>query len=184
MDRDRDGAGRASRICGEGFTAGQPVMETLRARSRDLHDALDRGIRHGARMQRGEASVRRADGSLFPVGVSTTTFYRPGGGPPSVTAIFTDISDLKRLQEFRLRAERLEAVAALSASLAHEIRNPLMAIRSAVEQLASHVDEEGDNRVLADLVDASDRSATPKALSPPHRSPTRAKPLVRVDGWE
>ena len=42
-----------------------------------------------------------------------------------MTAIFTDISDLKRLQEFRLRAERLEAVAALSASLAHEIRNPL-----------------------------------------------------------
>jgi two-component system sensor histidine kinase PilS (NtrC family) len=143
---------RARRILGgDGFTAGQPVMETLRARSRDLHDALDRGVRHGARMQRGEASVRRNDGSLFPVGVSTTTFYRPGGGPPSVTAIFTDISDLKRLQEFRLRAERLEAVAALSASLAHEIRNPLMAIRSAVEQLSADTVEGGDSRILADL---------------------------------
>jgi len=144
---------RARRILGgEGFTAGEPVMETLRTRSRDLHDALDRGIRHGARLQRGEASVRRSDGSLFPVGVSTTTFYRPGGGPPSVTAIFTDISDLKRLQEFRLRAERLEAVAALSASLAHEIRNPLAAIRSAVEQLAARVSDDDDDTVLADLV--------------------------------
>src|SRR5690606_15082662 len=65
---------------------------------------------------------------------------------------FTDISDLKRLQEFRLRAERLEAVAALSASLAHEIRNPLAAIRSAVEQLAAGVDDNADDRVLADLV--------------------------------
>jgi two-component system sensor histidine kinase PilS (NtrC family) len=144
---------RARRILGaEGFVAGEPVMDALRARSRDLHDAIDRGIRHGARLQRGEASVRRSDGSLFPVGVSTTTFYRPGGGPPSVTAIFTDISDLKRLQEFRLRTERLEAVAALSAALAHEIRNPLAAIRSAVEQLAADVEDDTDERVLADLV--------------------------------
>jgi two-component system sensor histidine kinase PilS (NtrC family) len=70
-----------------------------------------------------------------------------------VTAIFTDISDLKRLQEFRLRAERLEAVAALSASLAHEIRNPLAAIRSAVEQLARSVNEDDeDEQTLARLV--------------------------------
>src|SRR5690606_27647725 len=144
---------RARRVVGgDGFVTGEPVMETLRARSRDLHEALQRGISHGTRMQRGEAQVRRADGSLFPVGVSTTTFYRPGGGPPSVTAIFTDISDLKRLQEFRLRAERLEAVASLSASLAHEIRNPLAAIRSAVEQLAVGVAEDDDDKVLADLV--------------------------------
>jgi two-component system sensor histidine kinase PilS (NtrC family) len=144
---------RARRILGgEGLVAGQPVLEALRARSRDLHDAIDRGIREGARLSRGEASVRRANGSLFPVGVSTTTFLRPGGGSPSVTAIFTDISDLKRLQEFRLRAERLEAVAALSASLAHEIRNPLAAIRSAVEQLAGRVGDDPDDRVLAELV--------------------------------
>ena len=144
---------RARRILGgEGMVAGQPVLDALRARSRDLHDAIERGIRDGGRLSRAEASVRRADGSLFPVGVSTTTFLRPGGGAPSVTAIFTDISDLKRLQEFRLRAERLEAVAALSASLAHEIRNPLAAIRSAVEQLAGSVQDDPDDRVLAQLV--------------------------------
>ena len=53
-----------------------------------------------------------------------------------MTAIFTDISDLKEVQELQARAERLESVAALSASLAHEIRNPLASIRSSVEQLA------------------------------------------------
>ena len=144
---------RARRILGgDGLVPGQPVLDALRARSRDLHDAIERGIRDGGRLSRGEASVRRADGSLFPVGVSTTTFLRPGGGAPSVTAIFTDIADLKRLQEFRLRAERLEAVAALSASLAHEIRNPLAAIQSAVEQLAKSVQDDPDDRVLATLV--------------------------------
>lgn len=155
-----DGAGRlayinprARRILGgSGFISGQPVLETLRARSRELHDAIARGIEDGSRVSRLEAAVRRFDGSLFPVGVSTTTFHRPGSEHPSVTAIFTDISDLKRLQEFRLRAERLEAVAALSASLAHEIRNPLMAIRSAVEQLAAKVHDDPDDTILARLV--------------------------------
>ncbi len=147
---------RGRRILGatkDTFIPGQPVMETLRSRSRELHDAIQRGITDGSRVARGEAVVRRADGTLFPVGLSTTTFKRPGNSRSLVTAIFTDISDLKRLQEFRLRAERLEAVAALSASLAHEIRNPLAAIRSAVEQLAASVDEDDeDEQTLARLV--------------------------------
>lgn len=147
---------RARRLLGatrDSFVAGQPVMETLRTRSRELHDAIQRGIRDGSRVARGEAVVRRNDGSLFPVGLSTTTFQRPGMAGSTVTAIFTDISGLKKLQEFRLRAERLEAVAALSASLAHEIRNPLAAIRSAVEQLARGVDEDDeDEMTLARLV--------------------------------
>jgi two-component system sensor histidine kinase PilS (NtrC family) len=61
----------------------------------------------------------------------------PAGPRPAVaTVIFQDISDHKRLESLHLRAERLEAVAELSASLAHEIKNPLAAVRSAVEQLA------------------------------------------------
>jgi len=134
------------------FIPGQPVLESLRARSRELYEAITRGIADGARVARAEVQVRRADGALFPVGLSTTTFKRPGSDRRLVTAIFTDISDLKRLQEFRLRAERLEAVAALSASLAHEIRNPLAAIRSAVEQLARSVGEDEDDQTLARLV--------------------------------
>lgn len=146
---------RARRILGggeESFVPGTPVMEALRSRSRDLHEAIEMGIRSGGRVARGEASVRRGNGSLFPVGLSTTTFLRSGSDHPSVTAIFTDISELKRVQEFRLRAERMEAVAALSASLAHEIRNPLAAIRSAVEQLAHNAGADSDDQVLARLV--------------------------------
>ncbi len=135
-----------------GFVANRPVLDVLRTRSRELHDAVVQGIRDGSRISRGEAAVRRDDGTLFPVGLSTTTFQRPGSERSLVTAIFTDISELKRLNEFRLRAERLEAIAALSASLAHEIRNPLMAIRSAVEQLARGAGADEDDQVLAELV--------------------------------
>ena len=145
---------RGRRILGDAaaFVPGMPVLETLRAKSPELHDAILRGVSEGGRVARAEATVSRRDGSRFPVGLSTTTFQRPGGAQRLVTAIFTDISDLKRMQEFRLRAERLEGVAALSASLAHEIRNPLMAIRSAVEQLSDSVGQDEDDQTLARLI--------------------------------
>jgi two-component system sensor histidine kinase PilS (NtrC family) len=69
-----------------------------------------------------------------------------------VTAIFADISDSKRLEELRLRAERLEAVAELSSSLAHEIKNPLASIRSSVEQLARAAHAGADEKFLSGLI--------------------------------
>lgn len=55
-------------------------------------------------------------------------------------------------EELRARARKLEAVAELSASLAHEIKNPLAAIRSAVEQLGDSPRSNQDERALSSLV--------------------------------
>ena len=52
----------------------------------------------------------------------------------------------------RLRAERLEGIAELSASLAHEIRNPLASIRSAVEQISRMPAVSDDHKTLTALV--------------------------------
>jgi two-component system sensor histidine kinase PilS (NtrC family) len=99
-----------------------------------------------------EGIVSHQGGRSFPIGLSTTTFRQETQEAPSVTAIFTDISDLKEVQELHARAERLESVAALSASLAHEIRNPLASIRSSVEQLARSRYADEDERFLAGLI--------------------------------
>jgi signal transduction histidine kinase len=56
------------------------------------------------------------------------------------------------VEELKSRARKLEAVAELSASLAHEIRNPLSAIRSAVEQLGASPRSSADERALSTLV--------------------------------
>jgi two-component system sensor histidine kinase PilS (NtrC family) len=132
---------------------GHPVLDQLKSRSSELWAAVVSGIRNGRKISRGEGMVmHQKGGRMFPIGLSTTTFRQEAQDAPSVTAIFTDISDLKEVQELQARAERLESVAALSASLAHEIRNPLASIRSSVEQLARsrHADE--DERFLAGLI--------------------------------
>jgi signal transduction histidine kinase len=120
----------------------------------DLADALRRGVEHGQRVTRGEAVIT-LNGRRFPIGLTTTTMeadHDTHGSLASATVIFQDISDNKRLEELRLRAERLEAVTELSASLAHEIKNPLASIRSAVEQLARVPSATDDERTLSALI--------------------------------
>jgi two-component system sensor histidine kinase PilS (NtrC family) len=97
--------------------------------------------------------VALAAGREFPIGVTTTAADGAAGiAGWSATAIFQDISSQKQLDSLNMRAQRLEAVAELSASLAHEIKNPLASIRSAVEQLARMPNATDDGRTLAGLI--------------------------------
>jgi len=117
-----------------------------------LVDALERAVRLRERVTRGEAEIT-SEGRSFPIGLTTTTIDADGSPHElSATVIFQDISDNKRLERLRLRAERLEAVAELSASLAHEIKNPLASIRSAVEQLSRAPRADEDERTLGRLI--------------------------------
>ena len=144
----------AQRLLGleRGPAIGAPVMNIVRSRAPGLWSALVEGLEQGRRVRRGEAAVDNGGGRQFSIGLSTTTFQQAGQSGPSVTAVFSDISDSKRVEELQLRAERLEAVTALSASLAHEIKNPLASIRSSVEQLARSSYAGEDEQTLARLI--------------------------------
>src|SRR3989440_5233328 len=130
---------------------GRPIMPEFAKIAPEFWAAITATARRGVRAMRVEATVRRPD-RTFPIGVTTTTLEVEPAGEPRVTAIFTDISDSKRLEELHLRAERLEAVAELSASLAHEIKNPLASIRSSVEQLGRAKRANPDEKFLTSLV--------------------------------
>jgi two-component system, NtrC family, sensor histidine kinase PilS len=131
---------------------GRPVLDAIREVAPELSGALGRSAFQGVRTTRAEGTIER-DGHSYAVGVTTTVSESEGPrGSKSATAIFSDISDTKRLESLHLRAERLEAVAELSASLAHEIKNPLASIRSAVEQLSRRPAADEDERTLGTLI--------------------------------
>lgn len=130
---------------------GRSVMPEFARLAPEFWAAMTSTARRGVRLMRVEATVHRPD-RTFPLGLTTTTLDAPPGGKPRVSAIFTDISDSKRLEQLHLRAERLEAVAELSSSLAHEIKNPLASIRSSVEQLSRSSRSNQDEKFLANLI--------------------------------
>ncbi|MEO6209433.1 MAG: ATP-binding protein [Gemmatimonadaceae bacterium] len=131
---------------------GKNIKDVVTPHAPALSAALEKAVHGFERVTRGEAAIT-VSGRTFPIGFTTTTMSADGTpGNMSGTVIFQDISDNKRLEELRLRAERLEAVAELSASLAHEIKNPLASIRSAVEQLGSRARATEDERVLSTLI--------------------------------
>jgi two-component system sensor histidine kinase PilS (NtrC family) len=130
---------------------GRSLEELLGNRVPDLLRAIEVTQTSRRKALRSEGRVETAERS-FPIGVTTTRIDSGGDGPPSVTAIFTDISDQKRVEALHLRTERLEAIAELSSSLAHEIRNPLASIRSSIEQLAKSSRADEDESFLTELI--------------------------------
>ena len=126
------------------------ILDQLKASVPALGDALERSARDRSRTTRVECTVV-VGGRELPIGV-TTTFMEDSAGQVTATAIFQDISDTKRMEALRLRAERLEGIAELSASLAHEIKNPLASIRSSAEQISKMPHPGDDERALTALV--------------------------------
>jgi two-component system sensor histidine kinase PilS (NtrC family) len=144
-----------------GFRAGEwidePILDVLDARVDGLGATMRRSARRGSPVRWFEArSTGPGEQDEKWVGVRTTTSERAGGA--WVTAVMQDVTDGKRAESLHVRAERLAAVAALSASMAHEIKNPLASIRSAVEQLTSNGLDAEDRGTLRTLVlEESDR---------------------------
>jgi len=130
---------------------GADVLETVGKVAPGLGEVLRRSLDQAEPIARSKG-LARVNGREVILGISTTVLGREEARPSSVTAIFQDITDQERLEALNRRTDRLEAVAELSASLAHEIKNPLASIRSAVEQIAGPRLTGDDRRTLERLV--------------------------------
>jgi two-component system sensor histidine kinase PilS (NtrC family) len=130
---------------------GKPILQMVSGVAPELSEAVRQCAENRVRTTRGEGVVTTPT-RRFPIGVTTTYTENEENDRRTATAIFQDLSDQKRIDVLRLRAERLEGIAELSASLAHEIKNPLASIRSSVEQLARMPHATEDEKTLTGLV--------------------------------
>jgi two-component system sensor histidine kinase PilS (NtrC family) len=122
-----------------------PGLEAFASR---LREALERGA-EGTRF---EVTVSTKDGRTVPLGISTSLLLGAAGERRGVIALFQDLSEVKTLEERIRRGETLAAIGALSAGIAHEIRNCLNPISGSVEVLQKELHVEGENARLLDLV--------------------------------
>ncbi len=93
---------------------------------------------------RTEPEVALPDGATTrPVICTTSSLRDPAGGVLGAVAVFSDLTPLKELETERRRVERLAYFEILAASIAHEIKNPLVAIKTFAQLIPRrHRDEQ------------------------------------------
>ena len=127
------------------------VWREIRTRAPELARLLEDTLGGSPALSRGEVSMDAPEGQV-PLGITTNVLYGERGERRGVTAVFRDISHVKRMEDLARQRDRLAAVAELSASLAHEIKNPLATIRSSVELLGGDASGSGEETRLHELI--------------------------------
>jgi PAS domain S-box-containing protein len=100
-----------------------------------LAGPLRNTLLEGASHSQLETVLHGKDGSVLPLVYSTTKLQDKDGTTHGALIVFSDLSRLKELEREKQRAERLASFGALAAGVAHEIKNPLVAIRTFAELL-------------------------------------------------
>jgi PAS domain S-box-containing protein len=129
----------AERITGLG--AVQVLGQSLERLDPALREVL-RSSLAGQPDTEAEITVRHADGRTLPLVTHTSALHDRSGHIRGAIAVFNDHSRLKALEEDKRRADRLAAIGALATGIAHEIRNPLVAIKTFAELLPERADDQ------------------------------------------
>jgi two-component system sensor histidine kinase HydH len=101
---------------------------------------------------REDVRQRTADGHERVLGISAFPLADRDERPFGAIAIFSDLTEVSRLQDQIKIQERLAALGEMSAGIAHEIRNPLGAIRGFVELLGRKVTDDRARGTVASIL--------------------------------
>jgi two-component system sensor histidine kinase PilS (NtrC family) len=107
-------------------------LEPRLPRGTSVESLLPGALASDGRLRRRELTVQTPAG-LRTLGLTVTGLEFGGGGGTLI--VFQDLTELRRIEEDLKRADRLAALGSLSAQLAHEIRNPLAAMRGSAQLL-------------------------------------------------
>ena len=87
-------------------------------------------VHDGQSRSQEEFALPDAAGQLVPLVCSTSPLLNPQGATIGAVAVLADLSRLKELEQEKRRAERLASLEAIASGMVHEIRNPLVAIKT------------------------------------------------------
>lgn len=132
-----------------------PAGEALGATSEEvfrkfpeLSRKIDAAVWEGARLKDLEFTLLGEDPRV--VRIQTGPLLGPGGSVLGTEVLLTDQTEVRRLEGRIKAAEKMATIGELAAGIAHEIRNPLGAMKGFTEILARKL---GDNATAREIVD-------------------------------
>ncbi|QYO66208.1 two-component system sensor histidine kinase NtrB [Leptolyngbya sp. 7M] len=103
----------------------------------------------GEQSPRFECDLMTPEGFTVRIGYSVTNLFSEEQEKSGLIITFQDLTEIRSMEESVRRKDRLAAVGRVGAGLAHEIRNPLGAMRGAIQVLESNTPKDS---VQADLM--------------------------------
>jgi len=138
-----------------GYTAealrGQDVSILFGALAPKVEESL-RAAEAGATSPRYEADCLTTDGLRLRLGYSIFPLFGETGARTGLVITFQDLTQVRALEETSRRQDRLAAVGRVAAGIAHEIRNPLAAMRGSIQVLRSEMNGDPSQAELMEIV--------------------------------
>jgi signal transduction histidine kinase len=104
--------------------------------------AIESILKTGAGFRDKDMMIPSGDG-LVPIRISGSVFHSHTGKKTGALLVFSDMTLLRKMEEQIRRTDRLSSIGTLSAGMAHEIKNPLVTIKTFTDLLPhQHGDEE------------------------------------------
>lgn len=107
--------------------------------------------------QRTEGEIER-NGKIIAVGMRLSALKDGSGNSIGILGVFQDLTKLKAMEAEVKRKEKWAVIGELSASIAHELRNPLASLKGSIEMLREkQVTEEHADRLMNIALSEMDR---------------------------
>jgi two-component system, NtrC family, sensor histidine kinase PilS len=111
-----------------------------------------RAAEAGEASPRLEADCLTAEGLRLRLGFTISPLFSEVGETTGTVITFQDLTHIRALEETSRRQDRLAAIGRMAASIAHEIRNPLAAMRGSIQMLRSEMEGESSQTELMEII--------------------------------
>lgn len=121
----------------------------------DLNDHITNSIQISdtrATSPRFEADCLTAEGMRLRLGFSLSPLSSESGETTGMVITFQDLTHIRALEETSRRQDQLAAIGRMAASIAHEIRNPLAAMRGSIQMLRHEIQGESSQAELMEII--------------------------------
>jgi nitrogen-specific signal transduction histidine kinase len=134
-----------------GLNPGDIIDYSLDRLPAGLREILCETLRTGDRQENGELVLSLGDHNAV-VRASSSIFHGQEGEMLGALVVLTDITALKRLELQIRRSDRLASLGTLSAGMAHEIKNPLVSIKTFAQLLPERYQDSDFRDTFSNLI--------------------------------
>jgi two-component system nitrogen regulation sensor histidine kinase GlnL len=113
---------------------------------------VDETLATGESRSEPDAMLATVDGRAVPISLLTAPLFAADGTVGGAVGVLRDVSRIRHLEDELRRGETLAAAGRMAVGFAHEIRNPLSAIRGAVQLLARELGPDSPLREYTDVL--------------------------------